>query len=627
MKKIYLYLLIIQTLIFAQTPVDELRAVWLTNVDSYVYSSDRNIAIAMDYLASIGVNVVFPVVWNGGYTLYPSQVYNSYFGVLIHPTFNNRDPLEKIVIEGHRNGLEIIPWFEYGFATSYSQNGGIIIQKYPNWALKNSAGNLVVKNGFDWMSGINPEVQNFMIALNTEVVDNYDVDGVQGDDRLPAMPVEGGYDSATVAVYKAENNNQNPPTDMYNANWMKWRADKLSQFYKRMRDSVKLRGDYLIFASAPSVYPWGYNNYLQDTKTWVEQGIVDNFIPQLYRTDFAGYKNEFDKALSYVPTNKRHIFFAGVLGKSGSYVISPELLFQSYNYNRSKGVKGESIFFYEAYRANYNYLGDSLKKTLYSTFAIPPYRNGNIWRPKALVLNEEEQGVDTVGKWTRFNIAGFKPYIYTTNDTNYASITYNFEVPFDAYFDVYNYLVINSINSKTVRYQLFSDTGSIDRVIDQSLTKNAGWYKVGTVYLTKGNKAVLKIDNSLSEKGKYINADATMIMINRKLSPNVVVTNVNENSEINLDLKSYILEQNYPNPFNPKTTIRYHLPENSYISIKVYDLLGREIANLVDEYKQKGYYSINFDASNFSSGVYIYTLNYTERNINTTISKKMLLLK
>ena len=198
---ILLFFLCVQ--LFAQQN-QEFRATWLTNVDSYVLTTDASIVEAMNYLSSIGINVVFPVVYNKGYTVYPSTIMDSLFGVPVIPEtgFQNRDFLERLVIEAHRVGIEVLPWFEFGFSSSYSLNGGHIVAKFPSWALKNNQGNLVVKNGFDWLSGINPEVQNYMLSLVMEVINKYDVDGVQGDDRLPAMPVEGGYDSVTVAIYK-----------------------------------------------------------------------------------------------------------------------------------------------------------------------------------------------------------------------------------------------------------------------------------------------------------------------------------------------------------------------------------------------------------------------------------------
>lgn len=85
----------------------------------------------------------------------------------------------------------------------------------------------------------------------------------------------------------------------------------------------------------------------------------------------------------------------------------------------------------------------------------------------------------------------------------------------------------------------------------------------------------------------------------------------------------FSLNQNYPNPFNPSTTIKFSVTANSLVSLIVYDILGNEKAVLVDELKEPGTYSVNFDASNFSSGIYFYTLRANEY----TSSRKMLLLK
>jgi hypothetical protein len=100
------------------------------------------------------------------------------------------------------------------------------------------------------------------------------------------------------------------------------------------------------------------------------------------------------------------------------------------------------------------------------------------------------------------------------------------------------------------------------------------------------------------------------------------ITNVVEETDAGIPV-SFELEQNYPNPFNPSTVIKFQVPENSHITIKVYDVLGKEVAILVNEELTSGYYSVSFDASGLSSGVYYYTLkadNYYSTN-------KMLLLK
>lgn len=68
------------------------------------------------------------------------------------------------------------------------------------------------------------------------------------------------------------------------------------------------------------------------------------------------------------------------------------------------------------------------------------------------------------------------------------------------------------------------------------------------------------------------------------------------------------LFQNYPNPFNPSTTIRFHLPQTSRASLRVFDLLGREVALLVDEQRQAGSHEVFFDGTGLASGVYFYRL-------------------
>lgn len=88
-------------------------------------------------------------------------------------------------------------------------------------------------------------------------------------------------------------------------------------------------------------------------------------------------------------------------------------------------------------------------------------------------------------------------------------------------------------------------------------------------------------------------------------------------------LSEYMLKQNYPNPFNPTTKISWQSPVNDWQTLKVYDILGNEVATLVDEYKPVGKYSIDFDASNLPSGVYLYQLR-SGSNVNT---RKMTLLK
>jgi hypothetical protein len=86
---------------------------------------------------------------------------------------------------------------------------------------------------------------------------------------------------------------------------------------------------------------------------------------------------------------------------------------------------------------------------------------------------------------------------------------------------------------------------------------------------------------------------------------------------------NFALEQNYPNPFNPSTMISYQLPVNGSVTLKIFDVLGNEVTTLVNEFKEAGKHSVEFDASNMGSGIYFYTMSAG----NFTSSKKMILIK
>ena len=165
---------------------------------------------------------------------------------------------------------------------------------------------------------------------------------------------------------------------------------------------------------------------------------------------------------------------------------------------------------------------------------------------------------------------------------------------------------------------------------DQTLQKNKGWYKLKDVYMLKGVRTVAKVDNTGLIPGKYLMADAVMIMINRKLSPDVVITAAEDIKSINSkEISNFNLENNYPNPVNhslglsSETKIGYTLPFNCDVSLKIYDLLGRVVSTVFSGYQSAGRFEQTFDTGKLSSGVYIYQLkagNYSQQ-------KKMIIIK
>ncbi len=114
-------------------------------------------------------------------------------------------------------------------------------------------------------------------------------------------------------------------------------------------------------------------------------------------------------------------------------------------------------------------------------------------------------------------------------------------------------------------------------------------------------------------KARYIEAGGTDIII--------VITDVEEQQ--NFVPSKYSLEQNYPNPFNPVTTIRFEVPKAQHVQLAIYDVLGRQVKVLFDDFAQPGTFTIDFKADNLASGMYIYRL----KTDGFSISKKMTLLK
>jgi hypothetical protein len=79
-------------------------------------------------------------------------------------------------------------------------------------------------------------------------------------------------------------------------------------------------------------------------------------------------------------------------------------------------------------------------------------------------------------------------------------------------------------------------------------------------------------------------------------------------NELSLSPSSFVLHQNYPNPFNPSTIISFSIPSRSFVSLRIFDLIGRRVATLINEYQNAGTHFATFNATNLSSGIYFYRL-------------------
>ncbi len=177
-----------------------------------------------------------------------------------------------------------------------------------------------------------------------------------------------------------------------------------------------------------------------------------------------------------------------------------------------------------------------------------------------------------------------------------------------------------SINQVIVKdnFAYLADRGYGIRILDISnisSPEEVGYYKI-----SGGSFKLDIVDNKIYS----VNYDGLTIL------QNDLLTDIDANKPL---IRDFYLSQNYPNPFNPSTTIKYSIPtssplangrtEEGFVTLKVYDALGREVATLVNEAKSPGYYSVNFNAVNLPSGLYYYRLTAGE----FSQTKKMILMK
>ncbi len=348
----------------------ELRGVWLTNVDSDVLLSPQSLQKAIQRLKRLKFNTIYPTVWNGGYTLYPSKVAKKSFGVEIEPIpeLKDRDMLAETIERGHEQGFAVIPWFEYGLMT---EEGSPLMRQHPDWVTQRKDGSHLFFHGENnehrlaWLNPARPEVQKLLIDLIVEVVTKYNVDGIQLDDHF-AMPAELGYDDYTIALYKKDHFGRLPPEDINDPAWMQWRAKYITSLMRKIHKSVKAIKPNCLISLSPNPREFAYRKHLQDWYNWVYMGLIDELIVQVYRDDINNFKVELERP-ELQEIRRRIPVAIGILTGLRVQNVDMRQIKGQVKIGRELVFDGFSFFFYET-------LGnrDASFETLFFTHAPRP---------------------------------------------------------------------------------------------------------------------------------------------------------------------------------------------------------------------------------------------------------------
>ena len=238
--------------------------------------------------------------------------------------------------------MRVIPWFEYGLMTP---PGSPLTVKKPEWITQENSGNQIV-NHQCWLTPAHPEVQQFMTELIVDVVERYEIDGIQLDDHF-GMPATMGFDSFTKQRYKDKTGGGNPSSNPTSFLWKNWRMNQVTNLLQQVFTEVKATKKDCIISLSPNPLSFSIKKFLADWGTWEREGFIEELALQVYRSNLSSFEGEIDK--SEVEKARQHIpTIIGVLtGLKGTEKrVSMNWIQEQVQEIRERDFAGFSFFFY-----------------------------------------------------------------------------------------------------------------------------------------------------------------------------------------------------------------------------------------------------------------------------------------
>jgi uncharacterized lipoprotein YddW (UPF0748 family) len=327
-----------------QVPPQEMRGVWLTNNDFDILRHRAKLQDTIAQLRRLNFNTIYPVVWNDGYTKYPSAVAQQRGIPFFFKGAEGQDVIADIITQARRQKLLAIPWFEFGFMTPLTSE---LASKHPDWLTQKRDGtqtSISAAGEVAWLNPFHPEVQKFITDLVVEIITQYNADGIQFDDHM-SLPVDFGYDKYTINLYTQETQNPPPPNPQAQE-WMQWRANKITAFMVQLNRAVKARKPNAIFSISPNYYDFAYKFQLQDWLNWVRLGIVDELVMQVYRNDLQSFNSTITRP-EIIETQKLIPTAIGIMTGLRTRPVSMQLIQSQVRAAQERGL-GAVFFYYES---------------------------------------------------------------------------------------------------------------------------------------------------------------------------------------------------------------------------------------------------------------------------------------
>ncbi|MHB1049123.1 MAG: family 10 glycosylhydrolase [Bacteroidota bacterium] len=562
--------------LYAQ-PKREFRAAWVatvTNIDwpsskTLSSSSQKSEAIAiLDKHKLNNINAIILQIRPSCDALYPSN-YEPWSEYLVGVQGGNLsiyyDPLQFWIDEAHKRGMELHAWFNpYRSVVSSgsSVHSSHISKTKPEWNITYGA------SPYKFLDPGIPEAKNYVVTVIMDVVRRYNIDGVHFDDYFYPYGGTTNQDSATYANYKGSFNNIGD-----------WRRNNVNSFIAMVHDSIKILKPWVKFGVSPfgiwkSGVPAGvtgldaYSQIYCDAMNWLTNKKVDYLTPQTYWVIGGG--QDYSKLMPWwgqqTAANGRHLYTGNAayrLSASSSNWPATEIQNQLELNRVQNRAQGIVFFSSKSITGNLKGIQDSLRNNQFKYRAIHPAMP---WLDTVPPLEPVSLTASVVNNSVQLQWQ--KPASATDNDTAQYFVVYRAQSP-------------DTIDINNIR-QIMTITPNDTTAFTDNTTQNGVSYTY----------AVTSFDKVDRESETAARTSITVTGIADDIATPMV----------------FSMEQNYPNPFNPTTTLSFTLSQSNQTSLKIYDVLGREVATVADGVHDAGTYRYQFDGSSLSSGMYLYRI-------------------
>lgn len=473
----------------------EARAVWV-GLDSPALQSQAAIAEAMDNLAAWGFNTVFVQVLDGAQTLYPSPVMAAETGVAVDRRFERRDLLAELVVEAHRAGLELFPWLAGGL--TYPSNGATppLATAHADWLCKGPDGLPLVHGAARWFDWQDERVQAFASALLADLAQRYEIDGVQLDDRFPAVPkLAAGATTSSEA-----------------------RAAALTEWLGALKLRLRAIDPSIALATAPLETVASLRERAQDTAAWRAKHIVDLQLVQAADRDYAVWQTAVGQLeLGQFSPAVFQRLPAGAFTKAGDARLPSKLLVEAVAWSRA-GSAGQVSFTYSGLLARGTELPNALRTGPFKNAAAAPWRDTSNWRPRGMIFPALAEGAE--GPW---HVDGEWPDFHVLDGGVQGSFGWWVQQPHAAWFDVHVWVPAEHRGlARQATYLLQGEQQRTWVELDLAAVDQPGWVRLGSVEL-RGDELAEPVRLVATETSKELHTPAGPILLtlNRRLSPDV----------------------------------------------------------------------------------------------------------